>query len=108
MEAGTASVLLTLGFDVTTVQLPDTVALTSMFCSSMCISNEASWPVGRAETIRLWVDTSSTAMGARTTSVLKDLEHLNACVGLAGNNLELAGNGKLELQAAGIYSIFSR
>ena len=27
---------------------------------------------GKAETIRLWVDTSSTAIGARTTSVLKD------------------------------------
>ena len=26
------------------------------------------------------VDTSSTAMGARTTSFLKDLEHRNACV----------------------------
>ena len=39
------------------------------------------------------VDTSSTAMGIRTTSVLKDLEHRNACVGLAGNNPKLAGNG---------------
>ena len=29
---------------------------------------------------RLWVDTSSTAMSAQTTSVLKDLEHHNACV----------------------------
>ena len=38
-------------------------------------------------------------MGARTTSLLKDLKHRNACVGLAGNNLELAGNGKPELQA---------
>ena len=28
----------------------------------------------RVETIHLWVDTSSTAMGVRTTSVLKDLE----------------------------------
>ena len=28
-----------------------------------------------AQTIRLWVDTSSAAMGARTTSVLKNLEH---------------------------------
>ena len=34
------------------------------------------------------VDTSSTVMGAGTTSLLKDLEHRNACVGLAGNNLE--------------------
>ena len=59
------------------------------------------------ETIRLWVDTSSTAMGARTTSVLKDLEHRNTCVGLAGNNLVLAGNGKLELQATAIQSRFS-
>ena len=42
----------------------------------------------------LWVDTSSTAMSAGTTSVLKDLKHRNACVGLASNNLELAGNGK--------------
>ena len=53
------------------------------------------------------VDTSSTAMGARTTSVLKDLEDRNACVGLAGNNLELAGNGKPELQATAIRSRFS-
>ena len=53
------------------------------------------------------VDTSSTVMGSRTTSVLKDLEHRNACVGLAGNNLQLAGNGKLELQATAIRSIFS-
>ena len=45
--------------------------------------------------------------GARTTSVLKDLEHRNACVGLAGNNLELAGNGKPELQATAIRSRFS-
>ena len=37
-------------------------------------------------------------MGARTTSVLKDLEHRSACVGLAGNNLELAGNEKPELR----------
>ena len=36
----------------------------------------------------LGVDTSSTAMGARTTSVLNDLEYCNACVGLAGNNIE--------------------
>ena len=61
----------------------------------------------RAETIRLWVDTPSTAMAARTTSVLKDLEHSNACVGLAVNNLELAGNGKPELQATAIRSRFS-
>ena len=47
----------------------------------------------------LGVDTSSTAMGTRITSFFKDLEHRNACVGLAGNNLELAGNGKSELQA---------
>ena len=40
---------------------------------------------------------SSTAMGARDTSVWKDLEHLNACVGLAGNNQELTANGKPEL-----------
>ena len=46
-------------------------------------------------------------MGARTTSVFKDLEHRNACVGLAGNNLELAGNGKPELQATAIRSRFS-
>ena len=46
-------------------------------------------------------------MGARTTSVLKDLEDRNACVGLAGNNLELAGNGKPELQATAIRSRFS-
>ena len=43
----------------------------------------ASLLAGRAETIRSWVDTSSTAMGARTTSVLKYLEHRNACVGPA-------------------------
>ena len=36
----------------------------------------------------LGVDTSSTAMGTRTTSLLKDLVHRNPCVGLAGNNLE--------------------
>ena len=53
------------------------------------------------------VDTPSTVMGARTTSFLKDLEHRNACVGLAGNNLELAGNGKPELQAISIRSRFS-
>ena len=47
----------------------------------------------RAEAI-LGAVTSSTDLGARTTSVLKDLKHRNACVGLAGNNLELAGNGK--------------
>ena len=46
-------------------------------------------------------------MGARTTSILKDLEHRNACVGLAGNNLKLAGDGKPELQATAIHSIFS-
>ena len=55
----------------------------------------------------LEVDTLSTAMGARITSVLKDLEHRYACVGLAGNNLELAGNGKPELQATVIRSRFS-
>ena len=53
------------------------------------------------------VDTSSTAIGARTTSVLKDLEHRNASVGLAGNNPDLAGNGKPELQATTIRSRFS-
>ena len=58
---------------------------------------------GRAETIRLAVDTSFTAIGTRTTSVLKDLEHRN--VGLAGNNLELAGNVKPELQATAIPSL---
>ena len=62
---------------------------------------------GRAETIRLWVDTSSTAMGAWTTSLLNYLKHRNTCVGLAGNNLELAGNGKPELQATAIRSRFS-
>ena len=46
-------------------------------------------------------------MGTRTTSVLKDLEYRNACVGLEGNNLELAGNGKPELQATAIRSRFS-
>ena len=46
-------------------------------------------------------------MGARNTSVLKVLEHCNACVGLAGNNPELAGNGKPELQATAIRSRFS-
>ena len=56
---------------------------------------------------RLGVGTSSIAMAARTTSVLKDLEHRNACVGLAGNNLELAGNGKQEPQETSIRSIFS-
>ena len=56
----------------------------------------------RAETIRLWDGTLSTAMCARITNVYKDLEHRNACVGLAGNNLELAGNGKPELQATAI------
>ena len=55
----------------------------------------------------LWVDTSSTAMGARTTSFLKNLEQRNACAGLAGNNLELASNGKPELQATAIRSRFS-
>ena len=55
----------------------------------------------------LGVDTSSTAMGARITSVLKYLEYRNACVGLAGNNLELAGSGKPELQATAICSRFS-
>ena len=59
-----------------------------------------------AETNRLWVDTSSTAMGARATSFLRDLEHHNACVGLAGDNLELSGNGKPELQATAIRSRF--
>ena len=59
---------------------------------------------GRGETIRV-VDTSSTAMSARTTSVLKDLGY--RCVGLAGNNLELAGNGKPKLQARAIRSRFS-
>ena len=39
-----------------------------------------------AKTSRLWVDTSSTAIGARTTSVLKYLEHRNTCVGLAVQN----------------------
>ena len=39
------------------------------------------------------MDIVSPYMGGRTTSVLKDLEHRNACVGLAGNNLELADNG---------------
>ena len=46
-------------------------------------------------------------MDAWTASVSKDLEHRNAYVGLAGNNLELAGNGKPELQAIAIHSIFS-
>ena len=62
---------------------------------------------GRTETIRLWVDTSSTAMGARTTSLLKDLKHRSTCVGLAGNNLELACNGKPDLQATAMRSRFS-
>ena len=44
-------------------------------------------------------------MGARTTSDIKDLEHGNAYVGLAANNLELAGNGKSELQASAIYTL---
>ena len=39
-----------------------------------------------------------------STSVYKYLEHRNACVGLAGNNLELACNGKPELQATAIPS----
>ena len=52
----------------------------------------------------LGVDTSRTAMQART---LKDLEHCNACVGLAVNVLDLAGNGKPELQATAIRSRFS-
>ena len=64
-------------------------------------------PLGGTSKIRLGVDTSSTVMGARITSVLKDLELRNACVGLAGNNLELAGNGKPELQATAIRSRFS-
>ena len=46
-------------------------------------------------------------MGARTTSFIKYLEHRNARVGLAGNNLELSGNGKPELQATAIRSKFS-
>ena len=53
------------------------------------------------------VDTSSTAMGVRTTSVLKDLEHRNAYVGLVVNNLELAGNEKPKLQATAICSRFN-
>ena len=61
----------------------------------------------RAETIRLWPDTLSTVMGTRSTSVLNDLVHRNACVGLAGNKLELAGNGKPELEATAIRSRFS-
>ena len=64
--------------------------------------------LGQTSKILLEVDTSSTAMGARTTSFFKiDLEHRNACVGLAGNNLELAGNGKPELQETAIRSRFS-
>ena len=47
-------------------------------------------------------------MGARARSFFKYLEHRNACVGLvAGNNLELVGNGKPVLQATAIYSSFS-
>ena len=49
---------------------------------------------------------SSTAMSAMTTSVLKYLEHRNVCVSLAGNNLELPGNGEPELQATAIRSRF--
>ena len=60
-----------------------------------------------AHTQTLWTWFRHTAIGSRTTSVLKDLEHRNACVGLAGNNLELAGNGKPELQATAIRSRFS-
>ena len=45
------------------------------------------------------VDTSSTAMDAWTTSVLKDLEHRNACVGLAGNNPE--SSAQWEARVAG-------
>ena len=45
-------------------------------------------PLGHRSKILLGVDTLSIAMGARTTCVLKDLEHRNACVVLAGNNLE--------------------
>ena len=55
----------------------------------------------------LWTWFRHTVIGARTTSVLKDLEHRNACVGLADNNLELAGNGNPELQATAIRSRFS-
>ena len=40
-------------------------------------------------------------MGAPTTS-FKDLEHRNAYVGLAGDNLELSGNVKPELQGTAI------
>ena len=60
-----------------------------------------------AETNRLWVGTSSTAMGAPTTSVSKYLEHRNACVGLAGNNMELAGSGRPELKATAIREFFA-
>ena len=51
--------------------------------------------------------TPKIAMGARATSFLKDLEHRNACVGLAGYNLELVGNGKPELQATAKRSRFA-
>ena len=65
-------------------------------------------PSRRAGTIPIrGGDTSSTAIGARTTSFSKDVEHRIACVGLAGNNLELATNGKPELQATPIRSRFS-
>ena len=37
----------------------------------------------------------------------KHVEHRNACVGLASNNPELAGNGKPELQATAIRSRFN-
>ena len=70
-------------------------------------SRRISYRRPRAETIRLWVGTSTTAMGARTTSLFKYLENRNACVGLAGNNLKLSGNGKPELQATAIRSRFS-
>ena len=43
-------------------------------------------------------------MDAQTTRVLKDLEHRNPCVGLAGNYLKLLGKEKPELQATAIRS----
>ena len=55
--------------------------------------------VGLTSKVCFGVDTLSRAVGARTTRVLTDLEHRNACVGLAGNNLE--PHGQWEARPAG-------
>jgi hypothetical protein len=47
-------------------------------------------------------------MPTRTPSILKDLEHRNACVGHTGKDKSRTGNGKPELQATAIRSRFVR